>query len=338
MSMVYDERTGWSCLLGRPNLRHHRWVEEEQRLEDSGVDWYRSTYGGLYARCSLNRFQQILSGNTESDPEEAVETAFETKGIDVTTLGANLAWPPLPRAAVQRLLRQAGLLARVKGKERPTEAATGLYVELEPEPPESSYDIDPDDPDEEMPRRTMVLWAFEVLDKLDALQRGESAKPRKSSPVRAKKRRADEHREGDPATWASDDEPMSRGQADSLAELCKEQGLPVPEGLTKAEAALQLKELHERAVKTAYEKVASRVSDVFGDTDRFEAWLRTPNAELMGNAPSMLMDTVAGLRIIEGILARISLSGRFDKVESCVQVSPITPPAGKIDRNDEAKA
>lgn len=131
----YDPQTGWTHFTSTKVRRYLRHIDGQSddldaRLSTSGLDWYWDAHGGLHVCCDDGKLWEILSGRpatfssaTETDPRDKEEW------INVTDIGAALATPPLATSSVLRLLREAGLLQRIDGRDVPTEAAQGLFDE-----------------------------------------------------------------------------------------------------------------------------------------------------------------------------------------------------------------
>jgi putative toxin-antitoxin system antitoxin component (TIGR02293 family) len=60
----------------------------------------------------------------------------------------------------------------------------------------------------------------------------------------------------------------------------------------------------DRAVRLL--RIQTLAEETFGDTDKAGRWLRRPLAELRGEAPLVIAQTEAGVRVIETILGKIA--------------------------------
>ncbi|MAT06402.1 MAG: hypothetical protein CL424_15295 [Acidimicrobiaceae bacterium] len=160
--MSFDPATGWTRLLANQVARYARRVDGrpdsvDERLEASGVDYYWDVYGGLHARCTSGRLWELLSGQPSKYDDEVSEPT-DTEWIRVTDLGAVFE-PVASTSTVLKLLREEGLLERRDRKDWPTQAAAGLYIEIEPVPAAGIP---------QRPGAVQRLWSYEVVVRLRA--------------------------------------------------------------------------------------------------------------------------------------------------------------------------
>jgi hypothetical protein len=279
----YDDQTGLTQFTGTKIRRYWRPIEgqpddPEERLAATGLDWFRDAHGGLCVRCDPGRLWTILSGLPSRESPEPPVTDPQTEWLNVTTIGVNLGPPSLAPSSVAKLLRHAGLLQRVNGKDVPTGSAKGLYHERPLGQDGWSSAFPPKNSEPPPSDRVQRLWAFEVIALLKALPPDKPNKPRKppkmtekqaallkslceqtgevfdgslSKPVAtelidALVARCQEARRENPDLWLSKDEPMTERQAEYLEHLCKKAGESFNATLPKGAAAKQIVELSTR--------------------------------------------------------------------------------------------
>jgi hypothetical protein len=201
--------------------RYYRKVEGwsddvNERLEDSGLDWYRDRGLSLVARCDPARLSEVLSGEPLA-PEEPLPQNPEPQWLSLADLNTAVVGFTAPSSEATKMLRAAGLLARREGKDVPTPAARGLYLER---PMKMKYG---------RPREGAVqrLWAFEVVRLLRALPDEDKPKNKLENPD----------------TWKTGGEPMTDKQSDCLKKLCFDRDEPFDPSLSKAAASARINEL-----------------------------------------------------------------------------------------------
>lgn len=296
--MEYQPSTGWTHLPAWEITRDCPDVTREafwERIALTGLDYYRTVYGDLTIRCDTGRLSEILFGlpNDEDLPKRLKKP--KPRWLSLTTIGATLRWPPLPPTAVQKLLRSAGLLRRVKGKDKPTRAARRLFQERPAFDPDESDAEDSDQNEEPTPRKTYRVWRFEVLAILKALP------PEK--PSKMPKKQADDLRKlselagvpydetlsaaeagiritelkqqinmlEHPELWTGGSKSMTEDQAKCYADLCKQTGKTFDPTLSKVQASERITELIAEAAEIR------RLKDV----SREQAPENTPSSELL---------------------------------------------------------
>lgn len=98
------------------------------RCRRVGIGYYLGASRSLFAQCGPGRLWTILSGRPSSS-EDPLPTTADTQWLSVTDIGFALTSPELSTSAVLKLLRQAGFLERVGGKDAPTDRAADLCLE-----------------------------------------------------------------------------------------------------------------------------------------------------------------------------------------------------------------
>lgn len=133
----YDSETGWTHFTPIKWRRYLRPLEGqsldiEERLAAARRDYYWDAADGLHVRCDEAELWEILSGQRATWGRERRRSTSEAEWLSVTDIGANFD-PPKSASAVLALLRRAGFLERVGGKDVPTQRSIGLFEERDVE-------------------------------------------------------------------------------------------------------------------------------------------------------------------------------------------------------------
>jgi hypothetical protein len=155
----YNSATGWTHFTPTKWQRYFRGSDDrplgvEARLIEVQRDYYWDAVDGLHVRCDEADLWEILSGEPATWGRESPCVAPETEWLSVTDIGANFK-PRRSASAVLAMLRRAGLLERIDGKDAPTPAARGLFEERDVQSGSARFPA--------RPGAKQRRWAYAVL-------------------------------------------------------------------------------------------------------------------------------------------------------------------------------